>query len=193
MLAMLLAGVDAIAVRGATDLDVQRLVLDSRLVRPGDAFFALPGVRTDGAHFAADAVTAGAAVVFGVSGLDVRARTFVEVAEPRLALAQAAVCFHDHPSQAMRVVAVTGTNGKTTTTWLVEDIAREAGWRPGVVGTTGVRVGGEARPSTFTTPEAPELQALFAEMRDAGVQCVAFEASSHALVQRRAWGTSCDV
>ncbi len=192
MLAELLAGVDAIAVRGATDSDIQRLVLDSRRVRPGDAFFALPGVRTDGARFAADAVAAGASVVFGAPGLAVPVGTFVEVTEPRLALAQAAVRLHGHPSRAMLVVAVTGTNGKTTTTWLLESIAAEAGWRPGVVGTTGVRVAGGDRPSSFTTPEAPELQALFAEMREAGVQCVAFEASSHALVQRRAWGTSCD-
>ena len=192
MLAELLAGVDTIAVRGATDSDIQRLVLDSRRVRPGDAFFALPGVRTDGARFAVDATSAGASAVFGAPGLRVPAGTFVEVAEPRLALAQAAVRLYGHPTRSMRVVAVTGTNGKTTTTWLLESIAAEAGWTAGVVGTTGVRVAGETRPSAFTTPEAPELQALFAEMRDAGVQCVAFEASSHALVQRRAWGTSCD-
>jgi UDP-N-acetylmuramoyl-L-alanyl-D-glutamate--2,6-diaminopimelate ligase len=192
MLAELLAGVDAIAVRGATDLEIQRLILDSRRVRPGDAFFALPGVRTDGARFAADAAAAGASAIFGTPGLPVRAGTLVEVTEPRLALAQAAVRLFGHPSRAMRVVAVTGTNGKTTTTWLLESIAAEAGWSAGVVGTTGVRVAGESRPSSFTTPEAPDLQQLFAEMRDAGVQCVAFEASSHALVQRRAWGTSCD-
>jgi len=193
MLAELLAGVDAIAVRGATDVEIQRLVLDSRRVRPGDAFFALPGVRTDGARYAADAAAAGASAIFGAAGLAVPTGTFIEVAEPRLALAQAAVRFFGHPSRAMRVVAVTGTNGKTTTTWLMESIAAAAGWRSGVVGTTGVRVAGESRPSSFTTPEAPELQQLFAEMRDARVECVAFEASSHALAQRRAWGTSCDV
>jgi UDP-N-acetylmuramoyl-L-alanyl-D-glutamate--2,6-diaminopimelate ligase len=92
----------------------------------------------------------------------------------------------------MRVVGVTGTNGKTTTTWLLEAIAAAAGWSTGVIGTTGVRIGGTQRPSEFTTPEAPELQALLADMRGLGVQAVAFEASSHALVQRRTWGTECD-
>jgi len=197
MLAEILAGVDSLAVRGPTAVEVRRLVLDSRAVRPGDAFFALPGVRTDGARFARQAAAAGAVAVFAAPGLEAApepgAATRVEVSEPRLALAQAAVRFHGDPSRSLRVVAVTGTNGKTTTTWLVEAIAAAAGWRTGLIGTTGVRLAGEPRPSAFTTPEAPELQALFAEMRGAGVGCVAFEASSHALAQRRAWGTACDV
>jgi UDP-N-acetylmuramoyl-L-alanyl-D-glutamate--2,6-diaminopimelate ligase len=193
MLASLLAGVDTLAVRGATGVEVRRLVLDSRAVRPGDAFFALPGARTDGARFAAEAVAAGAVAVFGAAPAPAAgAATRVTVAEPRLALAQAAVRFHGDPSRALKVVAVTGTNGKTTTTWLVEAIAAAAGWRAGLAGTIGVRIAGETRPALFTTPEAPELQALFSEMRDAGVACVAFEASSHALHQRRAWGTACD-
>jgi UDP-N-acetylmuramoyl-L-alanyl-D-glutamate--2,6-diaminopimelate ligase len=192
MLHQLLAGVDTLAVRGDTDLDVRRLVLDSREVRPGDAFFALPGVKADGARFAASAIAAGAAVVFGPRGLPAEGSTFVEVLEPRLALAQAAVTLHDHPSRALRVVGVTGTNGKTTTTWLLEAIAAAQGWSTGVIGTTGVRIGGTQRPSAFTTPEAPELQQLLADMRGLGVQCVAFEASSHALAQRRTWGTACD-
>jgi len=191
-LSELLEAVDTLAVHGRTDVEVGGLALDSRRVRPGDAFFALPGVRTDGARFAADACAAGASAVFGAPGLPADGATRVEVEEPRLALAQAAVRFHGHPSRALRVVAVTGTNGKTTTTWLLESIAAAAGWRAGIVGTTGVRVGGEARPSAFTTPEAPELQSLFADMRRADVALVAFEASSHALAQRRTWGTACD-
>ncbi len=192
MLHELLGSVDTLAVRGTTDVDVRRLVLDSRLARPGDAFFALPGAQADGARFAASAVAAGATVVFGPSGLSASGCTLVEVAEPRLALAQAAGRFHEHPSRTLRVVGVTGTNGKTTTTWLLEAIAAAAGWSTGLIGTTGVRTGGAARPSVFTTPEAPELQALLADMRASGVSCVAFEVSSHALAQRRAWGIACD-
>jgi UDP-N-acetylmuramoyl-L-alanyl-D-glutamate--2,6-diaminopimelate ligase len=193
MLREILEEVDTLAVRGTTDREISGLALDSRRVRPGDAFFALPGVRADGARFAAAAVDAGAAAVFAGPGLDPGAATLVEVAEPRLALAQAAGRFHSHPSRAMKVVAVTGTNGKTTTTYLVEAIALAAGLSAGVVGTTGVRQGGVTRPSAFTTPESPELQGLLAEMRAAGVACVALEASSHALVQRRTWGLACDV
>jgi UDP-N-acetylmuramoyl-L-alanyl-D-glutamate--2,6-diaminopimelate ligase len=88
---------------------------------------------------------------------------------------------------------VTGTNGKTTTTFMIEAIFRAAARRAGVIGTTGVRIDGETRPSAFTTPEAPQLQALLAEMRARGVTSVALEASSHALAQRRTWGLACDV
>jgi UDP-N-acetylmuramoyl-L-alanyl-D-glutamate--2,6-diaminopimelate ligase len=199
MLNELLEGVETLAVRGATGHEVSGLCLDSRQVAPGDAFFALPGVHADGARFAADAVAAGASAVFGGAGLEEIAGTVVEVAEPRLALAQAAVRFHGHPSRELGVVAVTGTNGKTTTTWLVESMLTAWGRRAGLIGTTGVRVGthaehgSELSPSPFTTPEAPQLQALLARMRAAGVTHVALEVSSHALVQRRAWGLACDV
>jgi UDP-N-acetylmuramoyl-L-alanyl-D-glutamate--2,6-diaminopimelate ligase len=93
----------------------------------------------------------------------------------------------------MRVVAVTGTNGKTTTTYMLESIFAAAGWRAGVIGTTGIRVAGVSRPSAFTTPEAPELQSILADMLAHDVAAVALEASSHALAQRRTWGLATDV
>ena len=192
MLRELLTGVDVLTLQGATECEVRSLTLDSRRVTPGSAFFALPGVRADGARFATDAVRAGAVAVFGPAGLEVSGATRIEVAEPRLAMAQAACRFHAHPSRALQIVAVTGTNGKTTTTYLLEAILEAAGRRAGVIGTTGIRVAGEMRPSAFTTPEAPELQALLADMRTAQVDCVTLEASSHALVQRRTWGLACD-
>ena len=192
MLGELLEAVDTLAVRGATDREVRGLSLDSRHVSPGEVFFALPGVHADGARFAAAAVEAGAIAVVGGAGLEAIPGTVVEVAEPRLALAQAAVRFHHHPSRELGVVAVTGTNGKTTTTWLVEAMFTAWGRRAGLIGTTGVRVAGELSPSAFTTPEAPELQGLLASMRAAGVTHVALEASSHALFQRRTWGLACD-
>ena len=199
MLSELLEAVETLAVRGPTDREVRGLCLDSRRLSPGEAFFALPGVHADGARFAADAVAAGASAVFGGGGLEAIEGTVVEVAEPRLALAQAAVRYHGHPSRELGVVAVTGTNGKTTTTWLVEAMFSAWGRRAGLIGTTGVRGGthaehgsGELSPSPFTTPEAPDLQGLLARMRASGVTHVALEASSHALVQRRTWGLACD-
>ncbi len=189
----LLEGVDVLAVTGDTSHEVPGLALDSRRVKPGDVFFALPGTKADGLAFARAAVAAGAGAVVAAPGAAVEGATRVEVADPRLAMAQAAVRFHGEPSHALAVVGVTGTNGKTTTTWLLESIFRAAGWRAGVLGTTGIRVDGETRPSSFTTPEAPDLQAVLAEMRDRGVRAVAMEVSSHALVQRRAWGLACDV
>src|SRR5262249_38310465 len=97
------------------------------------------------------------------------------------------------PDQALKIVAITGTNGKTTTTYLLESIFRAAGWTSGLIGTTGVHLSDERRPAALTTPESLELQALLAEMRDRGGAAVALEISSHALVQRRAYGLACDV
>jgi len=188
----LLVGLEGVAVSGPDTVAVTGLALDSRRVRPGDAFFALAGVRDDGARFVPAAIAAGARVVVGGPGTRAAGVTVVESPDPRRALAAMSCRFHGEPSRAMKVAAVTGTNGKTTTTYLLEAIFAAAGWRAGLVGTTGIRVAGEPRPSAFTTPEAPELQALLAEMRDRGVAAVAMEASSHALAQRRTYGLACD-
>lgn len=177
---------------GNPDLEVTGLAYDSRKVCPGDLFFALPGQHHDGSAFAMQALERGAAAVICEAELASPASTQIRVTDARLTMAAAACRFHGHPSRALKVVAVTGTNGKTTTTYLLEAVFRAAGLRAGVIGTTGIRIDGESRPSAFTTPEAPELQGTLAEMRDRGVQAVAIEASSHALAQRRTWGLECD-
>ena len=188
----LLAGEDVQVVRGPLDVDIRGLCVDSRQARPGDAFFALPGVRADGRTFARDAARAGAVAVVGDSE-PIEGVTTVTVSEPRRALARASATFQGEPSLALVIAAVTGTNGKTTTTYLLESIFEAAGWPAGLVGTTGARLHGESRPGALTTPGAPELQALLAEMRDRGLRAVALEVSSHALIQRRAWGLHSDV
>ena len=188
----LLDEVEGAVVSGDTDVAVRGLALDSRQVAAGDVFFALPGAHADGARFSQAAITAGAVAVVTAHGASVAGATRVEVADPRLALAQAANRLYGHPSRALRLVAVTGTNGKTTTTYLLEAVFRAAGLPAGVIGTTGIRIAGESRASAFTTPEAPQLQGLLAEMRARGVAAVAMEASSHALAQRRTWGLACD-
>jgi len=187
-LAELLEEVDVEAVRGPLEVTVTDVVSDSRQVRPGAAFFALSGARADGGTFARAAVEAGAVAVVGAVG-EVEGATAVAVADPRVALAQAAARFHGHPARDLIVAGVTGTNGKTTTTWLIDALA---GVPAGVIGTTGARIAREVRPLGYTTPEAPELQRLLATMRDRGVRCVAMEISSHALAQRRAWGLELD-
>jgi UDP-N-acetylmuramoyl-L-alanyl-D-glutamate--2,6-diaminopimelate ligase len=191
-LAALLEELEVGAVSGPTDREVSSLCYDSRRVTPGAVFFGLAGVREDGARYAAQALAAGAAAVVVARGSAIAGATVVEVEEPRKALAQAAARFHGHPERALKVVGVTGTNGKTTTTWMLESIVRAAGWRAGVIGTTGVRLGDEQRPAALTTPESPELFGLLREMADRGVQVVAIEVSSHALVQRRAFGLACE-
>jgi UDP-N-acetylmuramoyl-L-alanyl-D-glutamate--2,6-diaminopimelate ligase len=184
---------DAPDVSGSMELEIGGLAYDSRRVRDRDLFFGLTGLRQDGQAFARRALDSGAAAVVVGRDVSVPEATFVRVDEPRKALAQAAGHFFGEPSRTMTVVGVTGTNGKTTTTYLLEAIFAAAGRRAGVIGTTGVRMAGESRPSAFTTPEAPELQQLLSEMAGRDVDAVALELSSHALVQRRCYGLACDV
>ena len=188
-----LSDVQVTGMAADVELDVTGLAYDSRRVRPGDLFFALAGLQRDGNAYVPEALAAGAvAVVVGGESAPPGAPV-VRVAEPRKALAQAAGALHGHPSRALAVVGVTGTNGKTTTTYLLESVLREAGWSTGVIGTTGYRIAGVLRPAPFTTPEAPELQALLQEMLTRGVRAAAIEISSHALVQRRCYDLECDV
>jgi len=189
----LLSEVDVIAVHGETEIPVSGLALDSREVRGGEVFFALSGLHRRGLEFVEQAMSNGAAAAVVPPGATCAVSPRVEVGDPRLALAQAAVRFHGHPSRDLDVVGITGTNGKTTITWMLESILRAAGKRAGIIGTTGYRIGDEARPALFTTPEAPTLQGLLREMVDRGVTAAALELSSHALVQRRCWGLACDV
>jgi UDP-N-acetylmuramoyl-L-alanyl-D-glutamate--2,6-diaminopimelate ligase len=186
----LLAAMGATASAGDADREVLRLASDSRRVEPGDLFFALAGLRQEGRAHVRQALAAGAVAAVVEQGFADEPGPLVRVAEPRRALAEAADRFHDSPSRELTVVGLTGTNGKTTTSWMLESVFRAAGLEPGLVGTTGIRFGGGTRPNPYTTPEAHELQALLRGMVDAGVRAVALEVSSHALVQRRAYGVA---
>ena len=188
-----LQDVRIVRARGAMDREVGGLAYDSRRVRPGDVFFGLSGLKQDGQAYVRQALTAGAVAAVVERDIDLPEATLVQVDETRTALAQASARFFEFPSRAMRVVGVTGTNGKTTTTFLLDSVFRAAGWTTGVIGTTGVRIRDEWRASAFTTPEAPELQGLLREMADRGVAAAAIEVSSHALAQRRSYALECDV
>jgi UDP-N-acetylmuramoyl-L-alanyl-D-glutamate--2,6-diaminopimelate ligase len=171
---------------GALDVDVRGIAIDSRRVERGDVFFALPGRHTDGRAHVPEALARGAAAVVAGGPVAAPGAAVVQVANPRLALARAAARLHGDPSAALVLVGVTGTNGKTTTTHLLEGIWRAAGAAPGVIGTIAYRFAGGARPAPLTTPEAPVVQQLLAEMRDAGTTHVAMEVSSIALAEDRA-------
>ena len=169
------------------------LAYNSREVRPGDAFFCIVGFTVDGHTFAQDAIDRGAKVLVVERKLYLAETddvTLVVVSDSREALAQAAAVFFDHPSDAFNLVGITGTNGKTTTTYLVEHIASHLGKRTGVIGTVGIKIGDETRHADHTTPESSDLQAILADMRDAGCETVAMEVSSHAIDLLRVWGTS---
>src|SRR4051794_21427869 len=167
------------------DVDVTRLTFDNRLVEPGALFFAVPGFTRDGHDYAADAVARGAAalVVQRPLGLGVPE---VVVDDVRAAMALAASRFYGDPSARLRVVGITGTNGKTTTAFLTRALLEAAGVRCGLLGTVKSVVGGVERPVVRTTPEAFDLQRTFAEMLSAGDEACAMEISSHALELRRA-------
>ncbi len=167
---------------------------DSRQVRPGTIFAALPGTRTDGAVFTDQAIEKGAVAIVGC-GLDLLSRRvpYVEVEDPRCALADIACALYGFPTRQMKTVGVTGTNGKTTVTFLVRDILRAAGFRPGLVGTLRYEVGDRMIPASHTTPESPLLQQMFDEMLRAGCDSAVMEVSSHALDQERVRGIDFDV
>jgi UDP-N-acetylmuramoyl-L-alanyl-D-glutamate--2,6-diaminopimelate ligase len=159
-------------------VEISDLAYDTRAVGPGALFFCVPGERHDGHAFARDAVDRGAValVVERVLGLDVAQ---LVVPDARRAMAQAAVVFFDDPTRELEVAGVTGTNGKTTTTFILHSILAAAGRRPGLLGTIDSRIGGERRQAIRTTPEAIDLQRAFREMLDAGDRSCALEATSH--------------
>ena len=169
---------------GHRPVEIASLAYDTRRIEPGCLFFCVPGSRHDGHALAGDAAAAGAAALVVDRVLDVAAPQLV-VEDVRAAMAVAADVFNGEPTLEIDVVGVTGTNGKTTTTYLVRSILEAAGRTPGLVGTIDWIVGGERRPAPHTTPEAIELQGLFREMADAGDRSVVIEASSHGSHYRR--------
>jgi UDP-N-acetylmuramoyl-L-alanyl-D-glutamate--2,6-diaminopimelate ligase len=173
------------------------LTLDSRSVEPGDLYVALPGAHVHGAAFCADAVASGAVAV--LTDPDGRARAVASgvpvfvLADPRARLGEIACWVYGDPSSRLRLIGVTGTSGKTTSTYLIEAGLRAAGHQTGLIGGVELRVGKERLASSLTTPEAPDLQGLFAVMAERGVTAAAMEVSSHSLALGRVAGTAFDV
>jgi UDP-N-acetylmuramoyl-L-alanyl-D-glutamate--2,6-diaminopimelate ligase len=171
---------------GDLDLAVTGLAYHSREVVPGGVFVALKGCRTDGHLYLAASLKQGARVVVTEEELPPPPGvTVVRVPQARLALAHLSAAFYDHPSRELTLVGITGTNGKTSTTYLLEAILGAAGCRVGVVGTVNYRVGEATSPAPMTTPESLDLQRLLRQMRTQKVSHVFLEVSSHALDLRR--------
>jgi len=176
---------------------VSGVTLDSRGVKPGDLYVALPGSRVHGAAFCAEAVAAGAVAI--LTDPDGRSRAAASgvpvfvVADPRARLGEVACWVYRNPSGRLRLIGVTGTSGKTTSTYLLESGLHAAGHLTGLIGGVETRIGPDRLASSLTTPEAPDLQALFAVMVERGVTAAAMEVSSHSLALGRVAGTSFDV
>ena len=169
---------------GEPTVEIADLAYDTRAVRAGSLFFCVPGATADGHDYADRAVDEGAAALVVERPVRVRVPQVV-VADAREAMAVAADEFFGRPTKELEVAAATGTNGKTTTSFLLYSILEAAGRRPGLLGTIETRVGSERRSAVRTTPEAIDLQRTFREMLDADNRSVALEATSHGSVQKR--------
>ncbi|MHB0884297.1 MAG: UDP-N-acetylmuramoyl-L-alanyl-D-glutamate--2,6-diaminopimelate ligase [Bacillota bacterium] len=183
---------------GPTEVEVNGLAYDSRRVEAGTAFFAIKGFVRDGHDFIPQAIARGASCVFVEKPEAMRPPVpaevpVIEVTSSRKALALAAAQFYGHPSKALRVIGVTGTNGKTTTTHLVRTLLSTGGRKVGLIGTIHNIVADRELPVERTTPESPDLQGLFQQMADAGSYAVTFEVSSHAIELHRVDGCEFDI
>lgn len=172
---------------GTADREITSLAWDTRKLSPGALFFAMPGFKTDGGLFIQEAFDKGAAAV--VCAQSVEDGRCIRVPDPRAALAEASAVWFGHPADQMTLIGVTGTNGKTTTTYLLKEILeRTQNAKVGLIGTNQNIIGDVAVEAQRTTPESYELQELLAQMRDAGCSHVVMEVSSHALALQRVRG-----
>ncbi len=180
-------------VQGGLTQPVEGLAYDSRKVRQGDVFFAVSGAFADGHDFVNQAVEQGAVAVVVERRVSVpRSVTWVRVQNVRRTMGQWADAFYAHPSRRMVLVGVTGTNGKTTVTYLLESIFAAAGMPCGIIGTINYRFCDRTFPAPYTTPESVDLQRILAEMAQAGTQFMGMEVSSHALAMERVRGIDFD-
>lgn len=173
------------------DTEVNRIEYDSRKVSEGNLFCCIVGAVSDGHDFAQKAVNAGAAALLTERELPINIPQLV-TGDTRIAMAEIAAAFYGYPAKGMKIIGVTGTNGKTTTTHMVKSIAEQAGLKVGMIGTIHNMIGGESIDTDRTTPESVDLQALLKRMKDEGVDLVAMEVSSHSLVQERVHGVEFD-
>jgi len=186
-----LKGVEVSLPARASGLEIRQVACDSRRVQPGALFFALHGAKADGNAFVQDAIKRGAIAIASeeqAPGTIPAGVAWIQVHEARKALAIIAANFLEHPANALQLVAVTGTNGKTTTTSLVDAIVKASGAKTGLFGTIAYHTPLGDYPAPNTTPESVDLQSFFAEIRDAGGKFAVLEASSHSLAMDRLWG-----
>ncbi|MDY0189787.1 MAG: UDP-N-acetylmuramoyl-L-alanyl-D-glutamate--2,6-diaminopimelate ligase [Desulfuromonas sp.] len=188
-LSKLLAELAATEVLGDPNQEINALYYDSRQVTAGSLFFALPGEVVDGHDYISTAIDNGAVAVVAQRRVDVPAQvTLIVVADARQAMALMAAAFYAYPARELLTVGITGTNGKTTMTYLVEELLRQAGYNPIVVGTICNRLGTHSYVAEHTTPESVDLQRMLAEFRQQGADALVIEVSSHALMQQRVLG-----
>ena len=190
----LLDKVPHLTVRGHADRRISGITYDSRQVRQDYLFVAIPGEHRDGVEFVEEAIRRGAGVIVSQQGrFSTRDVAHVQVEDARRALAELADAFYRHPSGRLCTAGITGTNGKTTASFMLRDMLATAGRMPGLIGTVQYEVGARVIPASRTTPEATDVQAMLDQMWQAGCRSVVMEVSSHALDQGRVHGIDFDV
>lgn len=196
-LAEVLEGIENITIKGDNEAEINEIKCDSRLVNEGDLFVAIVGYKTDGHEYINDAITNGAKVI-AVQGEEYAEKipdgiTVIISSDTRKVLALAACNFYHHPSREFKLVGVTGTKGKTTTTYMIKKIMEKAGKKVGLIGTIANMIGDSEVEASRTTPESVDLQKLFRQMADEKCDVVVMEVSSHALALDRVLGCSFDI
>ncbi len=190
-LSFLLERLEYEVVAGSVDTHITTLVYDSRKVESGSAFVCIKGAASDGHSYAQDVIDKGASAIIIQDDISVNASagvTIIKVADTRYALALLSAAYFGHPAEKLRVIGITGTKGKTTTTYMVKSILENAGYKVGLVGTIEAIIGDEVIPAVNTTPESYVLQQYFAKMVEAGLDCAVMEVSSQGLMMHRVAG-----
>ncbi len=185
----LLERLDYTVVQGSTDIEITELVYDSRKVKPGCLFVCIKGTVVDGHTFAGEAAKKGAAAILVQEDVEApQDVAVVKVADSRYGLALLSCAWFHNPAEKLKVIGVTGTKGKTTTTYMVKSILENAGYKVGLIGTIEAIIGDKVIPANNTTPESWVVQSYFQQMVEAGCQCVVMEVSSQGLMMHRTTG-----
>lgn len=175
-------------VTGNTDIEIRGMQYDSRKVQPGDLFFCIKGFATDGHQYARKAVEQGAVCLMVSEPQEIEGVSQIIVEDGREGMALLSAAFYGHPARQLRMVGVTGTNGKTSTTYMLKSIFEQEGSKVGLLGTIQNMIGDRVLHTERTTPESMDLHKLLREMADDGVDTVVMEVSSHSLVLKRVFG-----
>ncbi|MDH3982532.1 MAG: Mur ligase family protein, partial [Kiritimatiellaceae bacterium] len=188
-LSTLLESITALDINCPQNSEVEGIAYDSRKVRPGFLFVAVSGHKVDGTQFITEALSKGAVAVVSENHLELGSGVaHIQVSCSRRALAELAGAYFGDLSRKMKVVGVTGTNGKTTTSYMVRDILRAGGLRPGLLGTVAYEIGERVLPASRTTPESLDIHAMLQQMKDVGCDSAVMEVSSHAIALHRVHG-----
>ena len=188
----LLARTEYEVIQGSDEIEIATLINDSRKAAPGAVFVCIPGAKSDGHKFAADVAEKGASALIVERKLPIDNITQILVKDSRVALAEASAAYFGYPAEKMTTIGITGTKGKTTTTYMVRSILELSGIPTGLIGTIETIIGDEVIPSVNTTPESYKVQEYFSKMVDKGIKCVVMEVSSQALMQHRVGGITFD-